>query len=118
MTHAGDGFQIPDEDGFIEVRSKSKKGTKKKGLGRRCAAAIPEIVLEFQDEELRENALRCLSSFLIDVRKLSATACFVFLQSLPDNSTYCSLRPCFNEHFLRAIVHVPCPGFLQQGENC
>ncbi|XP_059637590.1 uncharacterized protein LOC132279585 [Cornus florida] len=52
-------------------KSKSRKSANKKHKLRwmKSPMVIPEVILELQDEALRESALRCLSTFLLEKRE-------------------------------------------------
>ena len=49
------------------LRRRKRGGRKNKGPFRRILA-VPDLILEFQVEDMRENALRSLSGMLNDVR--------------------------------------------------
>ncbi|KAK9275380.1 hypothetical protein L1049_022644 [Liquidambar formosana] len=57
-----------DQD-FTEAKAR-KKGCKKHRMRwMKRPMAIPEVILELQDEDFRETALRCLSTFLLEKRE-------------------------------------------------
>ncbi|KAJ4957651.1 hypothetical protein NE237_024762 [Protea cynaroides] len=62
-----DDFEIDQE---LSASKSNKKGRRKHSMKwMKTPMAIPEVMVELQDQELRETALRCLSSFLIEKRK-------------------------------------------------
>ncbi|XP_058083868.1 uncharacterized protein LOC131231626 [Magnolia sinica] len=54
---------------FSEAKQRKKGGKKHKVRWMKRPMAIPEVILEFRNEDLRENALRCLSNFLLERRE-------------------------------------------------
>ena len=70
-----------------------KKGKKKHKLKwMKKPMAVPEVILEFLDKDLRENALRALANFLLDV-------------SLPLSSTYQIFSCLFVHHSITSFIH-------------
>ncbi|KAH0463091.1 hypothetical protein IEQ34_007673 [Dendrobium chrysotoxum] len=55
------------DQAFAEAKAKKKGGKKHKVKWMRRPMVMPEAILEFLDEDLRENAIRYLSNFLIEV---------------------------------------------------
>ncbi|XP_010268411.1 PREDICTED: cell differentiation protein rcd1-like isoform X3 [Nelumbo nucifera] len=57
-------------DQEFSAAKSQKRGRRKHSLKwMRTPMAIPEVILELQEEKLRETALRCLSTFLIERRE-------------------------------------------------
>ncbi|XP_020591230.1 cell differentiation protein RCD1 homolog isoform X2 [Phalaenopsis equestris] len=57
------------DQAFAEAKAKRKGGKKHKVKWMRRPMVMPEAILEFLDEDLRENAIRYLSNFLIEKRE-------------------------------------------------
>ncbi|PKU67901.1 hypothetical protein MA16_Dca006936 [Dendrobium catenatum] len=57
------------DQAFAEAKEKKKGGKKHKVKWMRRPMVMPEAILEFLDENLRENAIRYLSNFLIEKRE-------------------------------------------------
>ncbi|KAI0513935.1 hypothetical protein KFK09_009967 [Dendrobium nobile] len=57
------------DQAFAEAKAKKKGGKKHKVKWMRRPMVMPEAILEFLDEDLRENAIRYLSNFLIEKRE-------------------------------------------------
>ncbi|KAK8935759.1 hypothetical protein KSP39_PZI013289 [Platanthera zijinensis] len=58
------------DQAFAEAKSKKKGGRKHKVKWMRRPMVMPEAILEFLDEDLRENAIRYLSNFFIEKREV------------------------------------------------
>ncbi|XP_078440683.1 uncharacterized protein LOC144710721 [Wolffia australiana] len=56
--------KIDQEFSEAKLKKKGRKKHKQKWMKR--PTAVPEVILEFLDEDLRENALRALANFLLD----------------------------------------------------
>lgn len=57
------------DQAFAEAKAKKKGGRKHKVKWMRRPMVMPEAILEFLDEDLRENAIRYLSNFFIEKRE-------------------------------------------------
>ncbi|XP_042490893.1 CCR4-NOT transcription complex subunit 9-like isoform X2 [Macadamia integrifolia] len=57
-------------DQELSATKSRKRGRKKHSMKwMKTPMAIPEVIVELQEQELRETALRCLSSFLVEKRE-------------------------------------------------
>ncbi|PKA56481.1 hypothetical protein AXF42_Ash015254 [Apostasia shenzhenica] len=57
------------DQAFSEAKAKKKAGKKHKVKWMRRPMVMPEAIIEFLDEDLRENAIRYLSNFLVEKRE-------------------------------------------------
>lgn len=100
-----------------EQKARKRGGRKHKAQWMKKPMALSEVILELYEENLRENALRCLSNYLDDVCSLSILIPYKFLVFL-DSRNRCSSIRLTDRHKVRwQIPCEPINGFRSIGEN-